>query len=143
TACTIWGFAPIVYRALPHVPPAEVLTHRTLWALVMFAAWLGAQHRLHEVRHLLSGPARFWTAAAALLIGANWFVFIWAVQTGRSVEASLAYYIFPLIVVGLGVVVFAEAMTRAKAGALVLAGAAVGLLTWGLGAVPWVALFLA
>jgi len=143
TACTIWGFAPIVYRALRHVRPAEVLTHRPLRALVMFAAWLGAQHRLHEVRHLLSGPARFWTAAAALLIGANWFVFIWAVQTGRSVEASLAYYIFPLIVVGLGVVVFAEAMTRAKAGALVLAGAAVGLLTWGLGAVPWVALFLA
>lgn len=142
-ACTIWGLAPIVYRALGHVPASEVLTHRTLWALVMFASWLGAQGRLGEVRQLLRGRDRLWVATAAALVGVNWFAFIWSIQNGRSVEASLGYYIFPLIVVGLGVVLFGEALTRAKVFALMLAGAAVGLLTWGLGAAPWMALFLA
>jgi len=142
-ACTIWGLAPIVYRTLAHVPASEVLTHRTLWALVMFAGWLGAQRRLGEVRQLLAGREWPWVVTAAALVGVNWFAFIWSIQNGRSVEASLGYYIFPLLVVGLGVALFGERLTRAKVFALGLAGAAVALLTWGLGAAPWMALFLA
>jgi chloramphenicol-sensitive protein RarD len=142
-ACTIWGLAPIVYRALDHVPSAEVLSHRTIWALLMFAVWLGVQRRLGAVRALLGGRERLWVLAAAALVGVNWYAFIWSIQHGRSVEASLGYYIFPLLVVGLGVIVFGEPFTRAKLAALGLAGAAVGLLTWGLGAAPWMALFLA
>ncbi|MCV2868967.1 EamA family transporter RarD [Defluviimonas sp. WL0002] len=141
-ACTVWGLSPIYYKALSHVPPLEVLTHRALWSLALFSAWLGFKGRLGEVRGLLAGPGRWLLALAAFMIGINWFGYISAIQAGRTVEASLGYYIFPLIAVLLGVMLFGEPFARAKGAAVALAAAAVILLTWGLGAAPWIALFL-
>lgn len=141
-ACTIWGLSPIYYKHLAEVPPLEVLAHRTLWSLVFFGVVLVLQRRLGEVGRLLRGQAG-WVALAALMISANWFVYILSVQIDRAMEASLGYYIFPLFAVILGILAFGERLSRGKAAAILLAAAAVSILTFGLGAVPLISLFLA
>ena len=97
---TIWGLSGIYYKALAHVPPLEVLSHRTLWSLVFFAGVLAVQGRAAEVRSAL-GQRRNWVvlSVTATMIATNWFGFIFAVQSGRALEASLGYYIFPLVAV--------------------------------------------
>lgn len=142
-ACVIWGFAPNYYRALGHIPAAEVLTHRTLWTAVLFGLLLAAQGRLGDLLALMTGPMRGRVVLAALFIASNWGLFIWAIQSGHGVESSLGYYIFPLVSVLMGVVLLGERLTRVQAAAVVLAAVAVIVLTWGLGVAPWVALALA
>jgi len=143
-ANVIWGLSPLFYKALSHVPTLEVLCHRTLWSLVFFGLVLVVGRRLRELRGVLGKPTAFLASAfAASMIGANWFLFIWSVQEGRAVEASLGYYIFPLVSVVLGVVFFRERMNLARLVSLALVSVAVCLLTWGLGALPFVSLALA
>ncbi|MDR9394567.1 EamA family transporter RarD [Roseovarius sp. SYSU LYC5161] len=143
-ACTIWGLSSIYYKALAHVPPIEVLAHRTIWSLVFFALILTAQGRLGVLRAAISDPKSRWRIAlAALFISFNWFLFIWSIQSGKAVEASLGYYIFPLVAVLLGTVVFGERLSAAQCVAVGLAVVAVALLTAGLGVAPWVSLLLA
>lgn len=142
-ACTIWGLAPIYYKAMHGIAPLEILAHRTVWSMVIFALYLGWQRRLGEVARLITGRARWLVVLGAVMIAANWFVFIWSIQTGRAVEASLGYYIFPLIAVVLGRFMFAERLVATQALAIWLAVLAVAILTFGLGVAPWVALFLA
>ena len=143
-ACMIWGLSPMFYKLLAHVPPLEVLAHRTLWSLVLFVAILMAQHRLWALVRALAGWRRLISVVvAALLISANWFLFIWAIQVGRALEASLGYYIFPLVAVFLGMAVFSEPLNVAQRLAISLAALAVLLLSVGLGVVPWIALVLA
>ncbi|CAM3259571.1 chloramphenicol-sensitive protein RarD [Paracoccus aminovorans] len=141
--CVSWGLSPIYYRALAHVPTVEVLAHRTLWSLVLFGVVLGLQGRLRQLAAALAGPQIGRIAFAAITVSANWGLFIWAVQAGHVVQSSLGYYIFPLVAVLLGVLVFGERLTRAQAAAVALAALAVGLLTWGLGVAPWISLGLA
>jgi chloramphenicol-sensitive protein RarD len=143
-ACTIWGLSSLLYKQLAEVPPLEVLSHRTLWSLVFFAAILTPQGRLREIGQCLARPrVAFATAGAALAISANWFGFIYSVQTGHAMEASLGYYIFPLVAVLLGLFVFGDRLRRAQWVAVGLATAAVLVLTFGLGVMPKMSLFLA
>lgn len=142
-ASTIWGLSSLLYHALRHVPAAEVLAHRTLWSLVLFAAVLVWQRRMAALPRSLRGPHLRRIVLAALLVSLNWGVFIWSVQHGHAVEASLGYYIYPLIAVVLGVLMFRERLAPLQQAAAGLAGAAVVLLTWGLGAAPWISLTLA
>ncbi len=142
-ACVVWGFSPILYKALAHVPPPEVLAHRTLWSLVFFLCVLAIQRRLPLLPALLVTRAVGLVALAALLISANWFGFIWSVQHGRTIEASLGYYIFPLVAVLIGLVIFREGLGVGQWAAIALAALAVVVLTFGLGAAPWIALYLA
>ncbi|MCY3997647.1 MAG: EamA family transporter RarD [Rhodobacter sp.] len=143
-ANVIWGLSPLFYKALSHVPTLEVLCHRTLWSLVFFGFVLIAGRRLRELGGALGSPTAFVASAfAASMIGANWFLFIWSVQEGRAVEASLGYYIFPLVSVVLGVVFFRETLNSVRLVSLALVSVAVCLLTWGLGALPFVSLALA
>lgn len=142
-ACVVWGLSGIYYKALSAVPPLEVLAHRTLWSLVFLGLVLAGQGRLGALVAALRSRALWVLAVSALVISANWFGFIWSVQNGRAVEASLGYYIFPLVAVMLGVVVFREAMGRAQMLAVALAAVAVLYLTLRLGTAPWIALFLA
>ncbi len=141
--CVIWGVGPLFYKLLVEVPPGEVLAHRTLWSLVLFVAIFAVQGRLTEWRRAMTGTHLPMIAVAAVLISLNWLIFIWAVQQGHVVEASLGYYIFPLVAVALGVVVLHERLSRWQALAVALAVAAVVLLTAGLGVAPWVSLGLA
>lgn len=142
-ACTIWGLSGLYYKLLAHVPTLEVLAHRTLWCLVFFTAVLALQGRLTQLR-LALGTRRDASIVifAALMISLNWFVFILSIQIGKAAEASLGYYLFPLVAVGIGRVVFGERLTRLQGIAVALAALAVTVLTLGLGVAPWIALIL-
>ncbi len=144
TANIIWGLSPLFYKALAHVPTLEVLCHRTIWSLVFFGLALAVRGRLSQVGRALGNSRAFLAVAfSSSMIGLNWFLFIWAIQQGRAVEASLGYYISPLVSVVFGVVFFREKMDSARMASFILALVAVGLLTWGLGAAPYISLVLA
>lgn len=143
-AATIWGLSSLWYKALAHVPAPEVLAHRTLWSAVFLGIVVLVQGRRGEVRAALAAPrTRRLLALAAVLIATNWLVFISAVQSERALEASLGYYIFPLVAVLLGVVFQGERPGRLQVAAIGLAALAVAVLALGLGGVPRVALTLA
>jgi len=142
-ACTIWGLSPLYYKLLTHVPPLEVLSHRALWSLAFFGAVLLFQRRLGEIPIALGKPSRAgWVLLASLLISANWGLFIWAIQAGRVTETSFGYYIFPLIAVLFGAILFGERLGRVRWGAVGLAALAVIVLGIGLGTPPWISLVL-
>ena len=143
-ACVIWGLSPLYYKLLAHVAPLEVLAHRTLWSLALFGAILLARRRLGAVAGLL----RSWRGAgavgfAAAMISFNWFLYILAIQIGHTVQASLGYFIFPLVAVLLGVAGFGERLPRGQWLAVAIAALAVLVLSLGRGRVPWISLLLA
>lgn len=142
-ACATWGVSGLFYKMLAALPPLEILAHRTLWSLVFFGLVLLARGGLADLGRALSSRWVGVVAIAAVVISLNWFGFIWSVQNGHAMEASLGYYIFPLVAVGLGVAFLRERMTPSQALAVALAAAAVLWLTWSVGRVPWIALFLA
>jgi chloramphenicol-sensitive protein RarD len=143
-ACTIWGLSALYYKLLDHVPPLEVLAHRTLWSLAFFAGVLALQGRLSGLLAAIDRPAKAARIfAAALFISCNWFLFIFSVQTGRATEASLGYYVFPLVAVLLGRVAFGERLGPRQWLAVALAAVAVTVLALGNGVAPWIALGLA
>jgi chloramphenicol-sensitive protein RarD len=144
TCCTIWGLSAIYYKLLEHIPPIEILAHRTLWSLAFFAFVLIVQGRFHMLVSAVGARrSAAVIGAAALLISLNWFTFITSIQLGKAVEASLGYYIFPLVSVIMGAIVFKERLGRIQIMAVLLAGLAVTTLTAGLGVAPWIALVLA
>lgn len=139
----IWGLSTLFYKALAHVPPFEVLAHRTLWSLVFFGIVLAVQSRLGELGAIFRKPRLFAVMIlAAMMISVNWGIFIWAIQAGRTVEASLGYYIYPIMSVLLGALLFKERLGRVQIFAVGVISVAVLLLTWGLGVAPWVSLLL-
>ncbi|MGR3462822.1 MAG: EamA family transporter RarD [Roseovarius sp.] len=142
--CTIWGLSGIYYKLLDHIPPIEILAHRTLWSCAFFALVLLVQGRILVLGQALGGRRSILMIGfAALMISTNWFVFITSIQVGRAMEASLGYYIFPLVAVLLGATAFRERLGRAQLFAVGLALCAVVTLTAGLGVPPWIALVLA
>lgn len=141
--CVTWGLSPLYYHQVNSVPVLDVLAHRTLWSLVLFLIILGAQGRLSDLWQALTGPMVGRMAFAAVMISANWGIFIWSIQTGHVVQSALGYYMFPLVAVVLGVVLFRERLSAAQTVAVVMATCAVVLLTWGLGVAPWISLALA
>lgn len=143
-ACMIWGFAAIYYKQIAHIPPLEVLSHRTIWSLVFLFGLLSYMGRLAEIKAMLYHKRSIIIVIlAALLISINWFTYILSVQIGRVVESSLGYYIFPLVAVVLGYLFLGERIARVQWYAVGLACFAVALLTIGLGVAPWVSLILA
>ncbi|MEX0969186.1 MAG: EamA family transporter RarD [Paracoccaceae bacterium] len=143
-ACSVWGLSGIYYKAIAHVPPLEVLSHRTLWSMVFFGLVLLVQGRAGQVRATFANYktlARL--AVAAVVIAMNWGGFILSIQMGWALEASLGYYIFPLVSVAIGYFVFGERFRTKQAIAITIAAIAVLVLTIGLGAAPWMALMLA
>lgn len=142
-ACVIWGFATLYYKAMAHVPPLEVLAHRSLWSLLFFGVFLLVRRWWAEVWALLTGPDRGRVVFIAGIVALNWGLFIYAIQAGFAVESSLGYYILPLVTVVMGVVLLGEALSVFQGLAVGIAALAVGVLTSGLGVAPWMALALA
>ncbi|MEQ9258954.1 MAG: EamA family transporter RarD [Roseovarius sp.] len=143
-ACVIWGLSPIYYKLLAHIPPLEILAHRTLWSVLFFALVLTAQGRLGMLRRALSsGRDALVVGIAALMISANWLTFITSIQIDRAIEASMGYYTFPLASVLFGALFFRERLSRAQWVAVALAALAVVTLAAGLGVAPWLALVIA
>lgn len=131
-ACTIWGLSGLYYKLLSHVPPLEVLSHRSLWSLVFFGAVIILQGRLSEVGQIFRDRRTLGVlAVTAVMISLNWFGFIFSIQVGWAVEASLGYYIFPLLAVVLGYVFLGERFHGAQIVAILLALIAVLTLTFG------------
>ena len=144
SATVIWGLSSMYYAQFRHMPPIEVLCYRSLWSLVFFGGLLLAQGRIKDLwRGINSGPKLGIVFAAAILIAANWFGFIFAIKFGYAVEASLGYYIFPIVAVVLGWLLLGERLSVWQWGAVGLAFMAVVILTAGLGVPPWIALGLA
>lgn len=143
-ACLIWGFSAIYYKLLTHIPPIEILAHRTLWSALIFAALIAVQGRFSALWALLTSRQQLPVVmVAALMISANWFCFIFSIQIERATEAALGYYIFPLVAVLFGRVFFGERLTKMQSAAVALAAVAVSLLTYGLGVAPWISLLIA
>jgi chloramphenicol-sensitive protein RarD len=129
-AYSLWGVLPIYFKVVETVPATEVLTHRVLWAVPFGLLIVLLRRQWSEVTRALKTPRTFaLLGLAALLIAMNWFVYIWAVQNDLIFQASLGYYINPLMYVLVGVVFFSERLRRLQTGALLLATAGVAVLT--------------
>ncbi len=141
-ACTIWGLASLYYAAMAHFPPILIIAHRTIWSLVFFAALLLFQGRLKVLGAALTSGRKQLAqiAAAATTVSINWFTFVFAVTTGQALEASVGYYIFPLVAVSLGAFFLKERLTSTQWLAVAFGALAVLVLTIGLGVAPWIAL---
>ena len=133
-ACIIWGFAPVYYKLLVHVPPVELLAHRTLWSFLFFFAVLLLIGKVKDLWDavFISKESRKKVAISALLIAVNWFFFIFAIQSNNATEASLGYFIMPLVTVVWGLILFKETLSKAQWTSVILAAMAVLLLTIGL-----------
>lgn len=143
-AYILWGVFPVYFKLVQSVPPTEVLAHRIIWAVPFGALILHVRKQWPDVRQAFASPSTlFWLALAALFISANWFIYIWAVQQGDVLQASLGYYINPLMYVLVGVVFLKERLRRAQVISVVLAAAGVSYLTIRGGQFPVVALSLA
>lgn len=143
-AYTMWGFFPLFFIALRQVPADEVLTHRILFAVPFGALIIWARHQWGDVLAGLKNPKIIgWLAASATIIAVNWLVYIAAVQSGETMQASLGYYINPLMYVLVGVVVLKERLRRAQLAAVGLAAIGVLVLTVYGGQFPLISLTLA
>ncbi len=139
-----WGVFPVYFKLIETVSPIEVLAHRIIWAVPFGAVIILFRRQWGEVRRALTHRQMLlWLSLAALSISVNWFIYIWAVQNERIFEASLGYYINPLIYVLAGVLFFSEQLRRLQLTAVVLAAIGVAVLTLSGGVFPWVALSLA
>ncbi|MBM3114749.1 EamA family transporter RarD [Jeongeupia naejangsanensis] len=143
-AFLIWGLLPLYLKALTGIPAGEILLHRMVWSLVFLGVILAFRRQwawLGQLRHQPKLLAGF--MVSALLLSANWFTYIWAVQAGRVIDASLGYYINPLVNVLFGVLFLHERLRPGQWLAIATAAAGVGWLTWQTGQLPWIALLLA
>jgi len=143
-AYVIWGFFPLYFRQLGHLSPFDILTNRTAWAFVFVCLLLTLRKRWSNLGALFAQPRHLARLAiAALLLGANWLGFLWALDQHQVVAASLGYFLTPLVNVLLGLIVLKEKLNRREwlAIALAIAGVCNELVT--LGNLPWIALFLA
>ncbi|MFE4502416.1 EamA family transporter RarD [Rhodococcus sp. NPDC056743] len=141
-AFLVWGTFPAFFGLLDFADPLEVLAHRVVWTLVLMLIVLAVLGRLASLRGI-SGRTWLLVAAASAAIAVNWGMYIYAVVSGRVVEAALGYFINPLVTVLLGVLIFRERLRRAQIAALVLAATAVVVITVDYGKPPIVALVLA
>lgn len=139
-----WGLFPLYFHAIKEVPPAQIMGHRVLWSLLFLVIVLTIRQQwkwLAELRRQPRVVASF--ALSALLLSLNWLLYIWAVNSGHVIEASLGYFINPLFNVMLGFVVLKERLRVVQWLAIALAACGVLWLTWQAGRMPWIALALA
>ena len=139
-----WGFMPLYFKLVNHVPPLIVVAHRIVWSVVFLLAIVAAQHRWRELRAAL----RSWRtvgglALSALFIATNWVVYITAIQHKQVMQASLGYYINPLVFVLLALVFLGERLRGLQWVSVTVAGVGVAIATLGSGAFPWIAVTLA
>jgi len=143
-AYVIWGLFPVYFKLIDSVSPPEILLHRIVWAVPFGALILSLRRQWPDVAAVLRRPRTLaWLALSALCISGNWLIYIWGVVNARIFEASLGYYINPLIYVVVGVLFFGERLRPAQWLAVALATLGVLVLTLQGGVFPWVSLSLA
>jgi chloramphenicol-sensitive protein RarD len=140
----LWGVLPIYFKAIDHVPALEIVAHRILWSLLFLAVLATLWSKWGGIQAALSTPLVLVTLiVTALLIGANWVIWIYAVVSGHVLEGSLGYYLNPLVNVLFGVFLLKEKLTRAQVFAVFLAAAGVAILAAGASGAIWISLSLA
>jgi chloramphenicol-sensitive protein RarD len=143
-AYLFWGLAIFYFKAVGRVAPMEILAHRILWSVPLLLAWLAARGRLGDLRAVLRAPRTIAILlVTTVLIAINWFVFIMAVESGRVVQASLGYYINPLLNVLLGMVFLGERLRPVQWVSVALAATGVAYLAVSFGSIPFISLILA
>jgi len=143
-AYVLWGLSPIYWRSVDSVAAGDIVIHRVLTTLLFLAAVQFAGHTFGRVRALVADRrARAMFVLTAALLASNWLVFVWAVNDDRVLEASLGYFINPLVSVVLGVVVLKERLRIGSLVAVAIAAVGVVVLAIDVGTVPWVSLYLA
>lgn len=145
TICySLWGLFPLYFKALGDVAPIEILLHRMVWSLVFLAGVLAWRKQWSWISLAFQQPkllAGF--GASALLLSVNWFIYIWSINNHHVLDASLGYFMTPLISVLLGFVFLHERLRFMQWLAVGLAAAGVVWLTWQTGKLPWIGLCLA
>ncbi|MEM8872819.1 MAG: EamA family transporter RarD [Planctomycetota bacterium] len=143
SAHVMWGLFPLYFVLVKVVPPPMILGYRIIWAALLMAALLPVIKINASMRSAIADRKTLAKLlSTSVLIAINWLVFIYAVTTGRALEASLAYFISPLAIVGLGVVFLGERLNRVQLGCLALASAGVAYKIYATGALPWIAIVL-
>ncbi len=121
----IWGIAPAYFKLIYYVPADEILTHRVIWSFFFMVALISVSRQWPQVKKLLKTPRKiFLLALSAVLVGGNWLLFIWAVNNHHMLEASLGYFINPLVNILLGMIFLGERFRRLQWLAMILAFAA-------------------
>ena len=140
----IWGIAPAYFKHIYYVPADEILTHRVIWSFFFMVALISISRQWPQVKRLLKTPKKvFLLALSAVLVGGNWLLFIWAVNNHHMLEASLGYFINPLVNILLGMIFLGERFRRMQWLAVLLAACGVLVQLWTFGSLPIIALGLA
>lgn len=147
-AYIIWGFLPIYWKFIDQIPAGEILAHRIIWSFIFmliivfsFRKWSGF---IQECKSILKDMKKLISiTVASLFISLNWLTYIWAVNSDHVIQASLGYYINPLVSIILAIIVLKEKLTKSQTLSVILAGLGVFYLTVSYGVFPWVSLFLA
>jgi len=143
-AYTLWGMMPVYLKAVSAIPALEIVAHRIVWSVPFGAVLITVRSQWREVsRALTNSRVLMVLAIAAVCISLNWLIYVWAVTHDRILEASLGYYINPLMYVAAGVLILKETLYPLQRLAVGLAGAGVLVLTIAAGVFPWISLALA
>lgn len=139
-----WGLFPLYFKALQHIPAMVILPHRMVWSAVFLALLLAGLRRWRWLSQVFRQPRiLFGSLMSAALLSLNWFVYIWAVNAGHIVDASLGYFMNPLVNILIGALFLHEKLRRAQWAALALAATGVAWLALQGDALPWIGLVLA
>jgi chloramphenicol-sensitive protein RarD len=143
-AYTIWGFLPLFLKQLSVVPALEIIAHRVIWAVPVLLVIMAFRKQFGEFRRVISSYQSLrWMLVSAVLISANWLVFVWAVNSGHILAVSLGYYLNPLLNVLVGTLFLGERLNRTQWGAVAIACFAVAVLAGGAFNTLWISLSLA
>jgi len=143
-AYLMWGFFPLYFKLLDTIPALQIVAHRILWSFLLLTLVIGMRHEWQDMQKVArSGKNLLIYLLAALLLACNWLVYVWAVNAGHVVEASLGYFINPLVNMALGVLLLRERLRPFQWLPVGLAALGVLYLTLEFGQLPWIALALA
>ncbi len=144
-AFCLWGVLPLYWAQIPHVPALEVITHRVVWGTALAWVLVVSLRRRGAITAPMvpNGVTLRWLILSGVLLVANWLVYVWAILSGYALDASLGYYINPLVNVLLGMIFLKERLSALQWAAVASAATGVLVLTIRLGVFPWVSLTLA
>ncbi|GAD81409.1 EamA family transporter RarD [Vibrio ezurae] len=143
-AYTMWGISPIYFKALGAVPASEILMHRIIWSFFLLAGLIHFGRGWYSVREVLKNKTKLvYLFSSSILIGLNWLIFIWAINSNHMLEASLGYYINPLINILLGMIFLQERLRIVQWIAVILAFLGVAIELIAFGSIPYISFALA
>ena len=144
SACLTWGFFPLFWPLLKPAFALEILAHRVVWSLLVCLILIVGQRKMKVLLRLVANKRRiWWLVGSSLALSANWLIFIWAVNNNYFTESALGYYINPLVMILLGIVVYKEKLSRTQWLASISGAAGVVILSFAYGRPPWIALVIA